>query len=36
MIYELKVIFETKKIKSDYIWKANAIHIKTLEIKLTL
>jgi hypothetical protein len=37
MIYELKVVFETKiKIKSDYIWEANPIHIKTLEIKLTL
>ncbi len=34
MIYGLKTIFETRKIKIDYMNKANANKIKTLEIKL--
>jgi hypothetical protein len=34
LIYGLKTIFETKKIKIDYMNNAN--HIKTLEIKFAL
>jgi hypothetical protein len=34
LIYGLKTIFETRKIKIDYMNKANANKIKTLEIKL--
>jgi len=34
MIYELKTILETKKIRADCIDKANVIYIKTLQIKL--
>jgi hypothetical protein len=34
MIYELKTILETKKIRVDCIDKANAIYIKTFQIKL--
>jgi hypothetical protein len=36
LIYGLKTIFKTKKIRIDYTNKANANHIKTLEIKLAL
>jgi hypothetical protein len=32
LIYGLKTILETKKIKIDYMNKRNANHIKTLEI----
>jgi hypothetical protein len=34
MIYELKTILETKKIRVDCIDKSNAIYIKTFQIKL--
>jgi len=34
MIYELKTILETKKIRVDCIDKGNAIYIKILQIKL--
>jgi hypothetical protein len=36
LIYGLKTILETKKIKFDYMKKTNANHIKTFEIKLAL
>jgi hypothetical protein len=32
----LKIAFETKKTRIDYMNKANVNHIKTLEIKLAL
>jgi hypothetical protein len=36
LIYGLKKVLETKKTKIDYTNKANANHIKTIEIKFVL